>query len=149
MVCLGNICRSPMAEGILRHKAKEKGLHIEVDSAGFEPYHSGDCADSRAIATAKKYGIDINDIRSRTFKYEDFKKFDKIFVMDNRNYTDVMRVAKSDTDRQKTDFILNITHPGENRMVPDPYYGGNTGFENVFEMLDRACEKFCEKAACL
>ena len=148
MVCLGNICRSPIAEGILRNIAEEKGLDIKVDSAGFESYHSGETPDPRAVLTAKSHNIDISNIRSRLFKYEDFKKFDKIYVMDRNNYEDVMSVAKTDEDRAKVDYILNLVYPNENRSVKDPYYGGMNGFENIFRELELGCEAICLQYLC-
>ncbi len=145
MVCLGNICRSPMAEGILREKSKEKKLDIYVDSAGFEAYHSGDMPDSRAIAVAKKHGVDISSIRSRLFRYADFEEFDYIYVMDKYNYSDVISMAQTQEDKQKVNLILNAVYPNENRVVPDPYTGGISGFENVFNLLDAACEEICNQ----
>lgn len=139
MVCLGNICRSPMAEGILKHKVKKHNLDIEVDSAGFEAFHEGDHPDRRGIATLKNYGIDISDQRSRLFKSSDFDTYDFIYVMDGMNHADVMSVTRNEDDKKKVDFILNKTSPGENRHVPDPYYGSGDGFERVYEMLDKAC----------
>ena len=144
MVCLGNICRSPIAEGILKAKAKQHNLNINVDSAGFEPYHVGDSPDIRATETARKHGIDITQQRARLFKYSDFQKFDKIFVMDKNNYSDVMNVAKNKDDKSKVDFILNLITPDENIPVPDPYYGGINGFENVYSLIDKACDKLIE-----
>ena len=145
MVCLGNICRSPMAEGILRKKVEERGLNITVDSAGFEPYHSGDRPDPRAVLTAKNNGVDISNIYSRIFLYEDFQKFDKIYVMDKWNYNDVISVAKTDSDRMKVDYFLNLLYPNENRAVPDPYYGKMNGFEEVFDELNAGCEVICSE----
>ncbi len=144
MICLGNICRSPLAEGILKKKVEEKKLPIKVDSAGFTALHQGSHADRRAIATAERHGVDISNIFSRLFTYDDFQNFDHIFVMDYGNYADVIRKARTAEDRQKVDYILNTIHPNQNREVPDPYYGGESGFENVFSMLDEACEKICE-----
>ncbi|MDL2315338.1 low molecular weight phosphotyrosine protein phosphatase [Bacteroidales bacterium OttesenSCG-928-C19] len=143
MVCLGNICRSPMAEGILRKKAQEKKLDIKVDSAGFESYHSGEQPDPRAILTTKKHGVDITNIRSRVFRYEDFNDFDKIYVMDKWNYEDVMSVAKTNEDRAKVDFFLNLITPDKNESVGDPYYGKVDGFEEVFQLLDIGCDIIC------
>lgn len=143
MVCLGNICRSPMAEGILRKKSEERNLNIIVDSAGFESYHSGERPDPRAILTAKNHNVDISNIRSRVFRYEDFEKFDKIYVMDKWNYEDVISVSKTDADRMKVDFFLNLVYPNENRSVPDPYYGKVDGFEEVFHELNLGCEIIC------
>lgn len=140
MVCLGNICRSPMAEGIMKQKFKKHNLDIETDSAGFEPFHEGDKPDRRGIATMKEHGIDISNQRSRLFSSNDFDRFDYIYVMDGMNHANVMSVARDEKDRKKVDFILNKIFPGENRHVPDPYYGGDDGFERVYNMLDKACD---------
>ena len=145
MICLGNICRSPLAEGILRSKAMEYGLDFEIDSAGFEYCNVGMSPDSRAVAVGRKYGIDITGIRSRLFEYADFQYFDRIYIMDRNNYNDVMAMAKTDEDREKVDYILNEVYPGENRYVKDPYYGGTDGFETVFKQLDEACDAICRK----
>lgn len=142
MVCLGNICRSPLAEGILTSKAKN--LNIQVDSAGTISFHAGKLPDSRSIAIAKKYGIDITNQRSRKFIPEDFEKFDRIYVMDSSNYSDVIQQAKNQTHIGKVEMILNLVFPGENVDVPDPYYGGENGFEQVYKMLDEACDKIIE-----
>ena len=146
MVCLGNICRSPMAEGILKHELSKRNLNdIEVDSAGFEPFHEGDRPDQRGMATMKKHGIDISSIRSRLFKVEDFDEFDKIYVMDHNNYKDVIRMARDENDKKKVDLLLNQIQPGSNAVVPDPYYGGDEGFDSVFNLLSNACEKIVDK----
>lgn len=138
-VCLGNICRSPLAEGIFRDMASKKGLTVEVDSAGFESFHEGDGADPRSAGTAARHGIDIRDHVARLFTVEDFDRFDLIFVMDSVNYSDVMGKSRSAADRKKVDYILNLVTPGANQPVPDPYYGGKDGFEKVFVMLEEAC----------
>ncbi len=143
-VCLGNICRSPMAHGVLEHKIKEKGLDMEVDSAGTASYHIGEQPDSRAIAKSKEYDIDISHYRGRQFEREDFERFDFILTMDQSNYENVIFLAQSDEQRQKVKMMLNYLYPNENRSVPDPYYGGESGFENVFQLLDASCEKFLE-----
>ena len=145
MICLGNICRSPLAEAILRQKAKCYGLDIEVDSAGFEYCNVGMSPDPRSREVACRHNVDISGIRSRLFKYSDFEYFDMIYVMDKNNYQDVMSMAKTNEDRSKVDFILNEVYPGENRYVKDPYYGGSQGFEIVFEQLNEACEAICRK----
>ena len=145
MVCLGNICRSPLAEGILRHKITQSGIDAHVESAGFEAFHTGDPPDERAIEVAKKNGIDISGHRARLFRVDDFDKFDRIYVMDQNNYRDVMRKVRNDNDRIKVDFILNELSPGSNITVPDPYYGHTREFENVFDMLDQAIEKLAQK----
>lgn len=141
MVCLGNICRSPMAEGILRHKLDQHNINAEVDSAGFEPFHKGDPPDRRSVEITRKYGIDISGTRSRLFNVSDFDHYDKIFVMDKRNYMDVMYEARNEDDKEKVDFLLNQINPESKNEVPDPYYGGNEGFENVFRLINQACDK--------
>lgn len=143
MVCLGNICRSPLAEGILASKLPKD--QFKIDSAGTGSWHIGKQPDQRSIATAKKNGLDITDQRARQFKTSDFDKFDYIFVMDNSNYDDVMAMAKTDTHKAKVDLILNELFPGENVDVPDPYYGSQFGFDSVYQMLDEACENLAKK----
>lgn len=141
MVCLGNICRSPLAEGILRKKLNETGLtHIAVDSAGTSGHHSGENPDPRSIRNAKKNGVDISDIVSRKFSVNDFDRFDRIFVMDHSNYNNVISLARHDADREKVELFLNVLHPGRNKAVPDPWYGGDEGFQEVFELVDQACD---------
>lgn len=140
MVCLGNICRSPLAEGILRNKLKERGLDAEVDSAGTAAYHIGEKPDRRSIEIAEKYDIDITYQRARQFEMSDFKRFDLIYAMDRHNYEDLKAMARDPLERQKVKMILNEVNPGENRSVPDPYYGGKDGFINVYKMLDEASD---------
>ena len=141
MVCLGNICRSPMAEGLMRAKIEKYNLSAEVDSAGFEALHSGDEPDSRAIRVMKQHGIDISGQQSRLFRKSDFDDFDRIYVMDCGNYSDVKAVASSREQLQKVDYILNVIHPGSKKPVPDPFYGGNDGFETTYRLLDEATEQ--------
>jgi protein-tyrosine phosphatase len=141
MVCLGNICRSPLAEGIMQQKINSYGLDAEVDSAGFEAFHTGDSPDERAIKVAFKNDIDISGYRARMFQLADFDRFDRIYVMDDNNFNDVMRKARNEHDRQKVGFILNELHPGSNDIVPDPYYGNSRDFEDVFDLLNEAIEK--------
>ncbi|WP_445720304.1 low molecular weight protein-tyrosine-phosphatase [Flavobacterium sp.] len=142
MVCLGNICRSPLAEGIMRSKLSEDFI---VDSAGTGGWHAGELPDKRSVATAKSKGLDITNQRARQFKKSDFDTFDHIFVMDNSNYKDVMALAPNEEAKSKVKLILNEIFPGENVDVPDPYYGGQDGFENVYNMLDKACEEIARK----
>ena len=144
-VCLGNICRSPLAEGIMKDKIYRHGLTAEIDSAGFENFHVGDGADPRSSQTARKHNISLDDHVARRFTTKDFDSYDRIFVMDRYNHQDVMRLARNEADRNKVDYILNLSHPGENREVPDPYYGGTDGFEKVFRMLDSACNVLLEE----
>ncbi|OAD44568.1 low molecular weight protein-tyrosine-phosphatase [Polaribacter atrinae] len=143
MVCLGNICRSPLAEGIL--KSKVNSNTVFVDSAGTAAYHIGKLPDERSIEVAKKYGIDITKQRARKFVVKDFDEFDIIFAMDDSNYQNILSLARHKADEQKVRMILNETHPTKNLSVPDPYYGGNEGFENVYKMLDEACELITKK----
>lgn len=139
MVCLGNICRSPLAEGIL--KSKVNPATVFVDSAGTGAWHSGELPDKRSIAIAKKHGIDITNQRARLFLVEDFNKFDKIYVMDKSNYVNVCKLAPNNKAIDKVELILNESFPNSDLEVPDPYYGGEQGFENVFNMLNDACEQ--------
>lgn len=145
MVCLGNICRSPMAEGIMQAKIKKYTLDAEVDSAGFEPFHAGDAPDFRAIRVMKQHGIDISGQRSRVFRASDFDAFDRIYVMDSVNYHDVKSAARHESLMQKVDYILNLTNPGTNKAVPDPYYGGEHGFETTYNLLDEAIELLADE----
>jgi protein-tyrosine phosphatase len=141
MVCLGNICRSPLAEGILRNKIEKLGMDVRIDSAGTSNYHTGQCPDERTIANAKKHGIDLSPLRARQFRTEDYNTFDHIFVMDASNYADVIALARNENDKKKVELILDRVHPGSGMSVPDPYFGGEQGFENVYILLDNACEE--------
>ena len=138
MVCLGNICRSPLAEGILASKVNPD--EVFVDSAGTAAYHVGEPPDSRSIAVARKYGIDLTYQRARKFTAKDFAKFDKIYAMDDQNYRNILSLAKNKEEAKKVKMIRNEVNPQQNLSVPDPYYGGDQGFENVYQMLDEACE---------
>jgi protein-tyrosine phosphatase len=144
MVCLGNICRSPMAEGILRTKADEYQLKITIDSAGTGGWHAGEHPDKRAVQSARKFGVDISKLVARQFSKNDFDKFDRIFVMDNSNYNDVIDLARTEDDRRKVFLLLNADEPDSNREVPDPYYGGVDGFDRTFLLMEKACEAIVE-----
>ena len=143
MVCLGNICRSPLAEGILKSKLSSDDFF--VDSAATSNYHIGDLPDRRSIEIARKNQIDITDQRGRQFTIQDFDRFDFIYVMDTSNYENVARLARNQKDIDKVNLILNELYPNENMAVPDPYYGGNEGFKNVFNLLNDACNIIAEK----
>ncbi len=143
MVCLGNICRSPLAEGILQSKLSSENYF--VDSAGTAGYHVGELPDKRSIEVGLKYGIDITNQRSRKFTKSDFKEFDLIFAMDESNYQNIAVMSDDEADIQKVKMILNEIYPNENRNVPDPYYGGDQGFKNVYRMLDEACNVVASK----
>lgn len=145
MVCLGNICRSPLAEGILQHKINELGLDWQVESRGTGGWHVGNLPDSRSIAVALKHGLDITYQRSEQLKKKDLSDFDLIYAMDRSNYFDITDMARED-QQDKVKMILNEVEPDTNKSVPDPYYG-NDGFENVYDMLEKACSVIVEKYA--
>ena len=138
MVCLGNICRSPMAEGILKQKIHSMGLDWYVDSAGTGSWHVGETPDPRSISTSRQNGIDISDQRARQFSQRDFDAFDLILAMDSSNFSNILQLAREDSDRQKVKLLLNYSYPGQNRAVPDPYFEG--GFQSVFEMIEEAVD---------
>lgn len=143
MVCLGNICRSPLAEGILASKLPKK--KFLVDSAGTGNWHIGRAPDTRSIAIAKKNKIDISQQKGRQFDSNDFEKYDYIYVMDKSNYDDVIAIAPNDHYKQKVKIILDELFPDENVDVPDPYYGMSNGFEMVYNMLDEVCDLIAQQ----
>lgn len=143
MVCLGNICRSPLAEGLLASKLpKDKFI---VDSAGTGNYHIGKKPDPRSVAVAEKNGLDITYQKARQFSSKDFDEFDYIFAMDNSNYDNIIDLAKNEEQKAKVDLILNHLFPGDNVDVPDPYFGLQNGFEMVYNMLDETCAILAKK----
>jgi len=142
MVCLGNICRSPLAEGILRSKLSNNFI---VDSAGTGGWHAGELPDRRSIEIANKNGLDITNQRARKFTKNDFTDFDIIYAMDNSNLKDILQLAPDENAKSKVHLILNELYPNENKDVPDPYYGQNDGFEKVYNMLDKACSNIAKK----
>lgn len=144
MVCLGNICRSPLAEGILKQKIKENNLDWEVSSAGTGYWHIGNPPDERSIAIARQNGIDISDQRAQQLRPGDLQYYDLIFAMDASNYRNILTYATSEEEREKVEMIMNLVEPGRNQKVPDPYYNDD-GFKEVFEMLERACDKLIER----
>ncbi len=139
MVCLGNICRSPLAEGILKEKIREHGLDWEVDSAGTGSWHVGELPDPRSIATARRHGIDITDQRARQLRPEDLDRYDLVLAMDRSNLRDILRLARTDEQRRKVRLIMEFADPDNPQDVPDPYWDDD-GFEGVFRMLERAAE---------
>lgn len=141
MVCLGNICRSPLAEGILKDKVKKAGLDWIVDSAGTSHYQVGNPPHTLSQKVAKEKGIDICSQRCRQFEKQDMDKFDRIYVMDEENYLDVKRIAADKWNAEKVDLLLNEIYPLENRGVPDPFNGPESEFNHVYELIERACEK--------
>jgi len=140
MVCLGNICRSPLAQGIL--ESKVDSTEFIVDSAGTAAYHVGNSPDKRSVAVAKKNGIDLSKQKARQFTVEDFSLFSKIYVMDLSNYENVIALSQNSEDKAKVNLILN-----EQMEVPDPYYGGEEGFEYCFNLLNKACDQIVKSLA--
>ncbi|MDR0227976.1 MAG: low molecular weight phosphotyrosine protein phosphatase [Flavobacteriaceae bacterium] len=137
MVCLGNICRSPLAEGIMQSKLPADSFL--VDSAGTGAWHVGQLPDPRSIEVAQHYEIDLTKQRARQFTVDDFNTFDRIYVMDQSNYDNVIKLAPNEDVKAKVKLILNELHPGKDEEVPDPYFGGPGGFYHVFKLLDDAC----------
>lgn len=142
-VCLGNICRSPMAEGILRSKIGNR--NIEIDSAGTSHFHIGEEPDHRAVHTLRKKKIDISNLRARRFDVEDFEAFDLIFAMDTQNREKILQLAQNEEHHKRVSLMLDLTFPGQDREVPDPYFGGGEGFEQVFHLLNDATQALIEK----
>ena len=140
MVCLGNICRSPLADGLLRDKIAKRNLPHLVDSAGTSAHHVGHKPDSRMIQTAQQFGLDISTLRARQFVVSDFDEFDLIYVMDKENLRNVSKLARNQDDLSKVSLILNLLEAID-QEVPDPYYGGATGFQHVYSLLDRATDQ--------
>jgi protein-tyrosine phosphatase len=134
MVCLGNICRSPLAHGIMEHLAKEQGLDWEVESAGTGNWHVGEGPDRRSTRTAREHGIDISQQICRLFRISDFDYYDHVFVMDKSNLSDILAMARNDKDRKKVRLLLG------DKIVPDPYCD-NTQFEPVFQMVEKGCKE--------
>lgn len=144
MVCLGNICRSPLAEGILQHKVDTLNLSWQVDSAGTYGGHAGEKPDRRSIKIALENNLDIKNQRSRQFRGHDLEEYDIIYVMDSSNKRDILAQTQNNEEREKIILIMDELYPNENIPVPDPYYG-EYGFENVYKMLDEVCEVIIEK----
>lgn len=140
-VCLGNICRSPTAEGLFIHKVKEAGLEqfFYIDSAGTAAYHVGEGANSKSQATANKHGIHLPS-RARKFEYADLEEFDLVLAMDKENFSNIHDLDRRDRFPHKIKLMRDFDPTPEDGSVPDPYYGGLQGFENVFQILDRSCE---------
>jgi len=147
MVCLGNICRSPLAEGIMRENINKHQLDWEVDSAGTGSWHTEELPDPRSIAVALQHQIDISHQRARQFRPDDLDFFDLIFAMDSSNYQNIINLAQNEAQKSKVQLIMNMLTPELNQAVPDPYYGGEDGFEKVFQMLDQACKAIVERHA--
>jgi protein-tyrosine phosphatase len=147
MVCLGNICRSPLAEGILQSKAKQAGLDWQVDSAGTNGYHVGEAPHPLSQKVARLNGIDICEQRARRFVKEDLDRYDKIYAMADDVIDDIKSIVKNRFDQSKVELFLNELFPGENASVPDPWYGPEPGYHEVYKLIDEACDKIIAKYA--
>lgn len=145
MVCLGNICRSPLAEGILQHKAWKAGLKWSVESAGTNGYHIGEAPHPLSQKVARLNGIDISNQRSRIFITEDFNRFDKIYAMADDVIDDMRRITRTNFDTTKVELLMNELFPGKNMDVPDPWYGPEPGYHHVYKMIDEACDAIIKK----
>ena len=145
MVCLGNICRSPLADGLLLRKIKEQDLDVIVDSAGTANYHIGKAPDHRMIQTAAKHGTSLEFLRARQFTNKDFQKFDHILVMDQSNYDNVAKLAGHADDLKKVEYFLHYLYPNQKVAVPDPYYGTLKDFEEVYQLVDKATDALIQK----
>ncbi|MFU8842861.1 MAG: low molecular weight protein-tyrosine-phosphatase [Bacteroidales bacterium] len=146
-LCNANMCRSPLAEGLLRLIFKKRQINALVDSAGFEAFHINELPDERAIQTAIEHGVDISTKRVRLFKQKDFDTFDKIYVMDTLTYRNAMYFARSEKDKHKVDFLMNVIEPGRNKPVPDPFYEDLEAGEKTYEILMKACNKIADNVA--
>jgi protein-tyrosine phosphatase len=146
MVCLGNICRSPLAEGVLEHKAKEAGLNWQVDSAGTNGYHVGEPPHRLSQKVAKLNGLDICHQRARRFVAEDFNRYDKIYAMADDVLVEMRRIAGKRFDHVKADLLLNEVYTGENRSISDPWYGTEPGYHEVYREIEAACSAIVQKA---
>ncbi len=147
MVCLGNICRSPLAEGILQHKANQAGLGWTVESAGTGDWHVGEPPHHLSVKVARMNSIDISQQRARQFCKEDMLHYDRIYVMDSSNYNDVKKISRELWNQSKVDLLLNEIFPDENRAVPDPWFGTEPGYHEVFKLIEQACDEIIGKYA--
>ena len=146
-LCHANMCRSPLAEGLLKHILKIHNINAEVDSAGFEAYHINESPDDRAISKARELGIDISKKKVRLFTKEDFDRFDKIYVMDNLAYRNAIYFARDEHDKSKVDFLMNVIKPGGNESVPDPFYRNLDASDETYNILHEACKKIADTLA--
>jgi protein-tyrosine phosphatase len=145
MVCLGNICRSPMAEGILKQKVEKAGLHWQVGSTGTNGYHVGEAPHQLSQKVAKLHGIDISKQRAGRFSPNDFEKYDKIYAMAKDVIDEIRWLAGDQYNTSKVDLLMNELYPGKNMEVPDPWYGPEPGYHEVYDMMDKACDAIIEK----
>jgi protein-tyrosine phosphatase len=146
MVCLGNICRSPLAEGILQEKAFKAGLSWSVESAGTNGYHNGEAPHRLSQKVAKLNGVDISNQRSRKLQAQDFEVYDIIYAMAADVVVDIKRIAGKKYNAAKVELLMNELHPGKNMDLPDPWYGTEPGYHDVYKMIADACDAIIEKA---
>jgi protein-tyrosine phosphatase len=147
MVCLGNICRSPLAEGILQQKCKEAGLNWKIDSAGTNGFHNGEAPHFLSQKVASLNGVNISGQQSRQFIQEDFKRFDKIYAMALDIQEEIKEIGKDQFISSKVDLLMNEVYPGQNKEVPDPFYGAEDGYHRVYEMIEIACDAIIKNHA--
>ncbi len=147
IVCLGNICRSPIAEGILKHKSKAAGLEWHIDSAGTNGYHVGQAPHKLSQKVAKLNGIDICDQKARQFVKEDFDRYDKIYAMADDVMDEIKEIAGKKFEPAKANYFLNEIHPGTNKSVPDPWYGTEPGYHKVYTLIEEVCKIIIRKYA--
>ena len=140
MVCLGNICRSPIAEGVMRHKAETNGLNWIIDSAGTESYHIGEPPHRHSQAICRANGIDISSQCARRFVAADFEKYDKIYAMADDVYREIQRIGGRSADMGRVELFLNELEPGSNASVPDPWYGNEDGYVTVYDLINKTCD---------
>ena len=146
MVCLGNICRSPLAEGILKHKAKMHQLPWEISSAGTNHYHTGEPPHALSQKVARINGIDICDQRARRFRAQDFREYDVLYAMAADVVEEMRRMAGKEFNPEKVRLLMDVIYPGEQMDVPDPWYGTEPGYHEVYSMIDMACDKIIQDA---
>ena len=146
-LCHANLCRSPLAEGLLKHLLKLNNIDAEVDSAGFEAYNINESPDDRAIMKAREKGIDISGKRVRLFTREDFDRFDRIYVMDTLAYRNALYFARDDNDKLKVDYLMNVINPGRNESIPDPFFRSMTVTDETFDILQQACSRIADEIA--
>lgn len=149
MVCLGNICRSPLAEGVLRHQAQQAGLNWEIDSAGTGAYDPGCSPHKLSQKVAKQFGVEICNQQCRQFVKSDLENFDKIYVMDEENFDEVKRISGNKWDASKVSLLMDEVYPGKHVIVPDPWSGSEDGYHKVYSMINLACERIIVKYATL
>ncbi len=145
MVCLGNICRSPLAEGILQDKAFKAGLTWSIESAGTNHYHTGEPPHPLSQKVARLNGIDISLQRARRFTGEDVEKYDRIYALAGDVLEEIKRIAKHKFDPAKTELLLNELYPGKDMDVPDPWYGPEPGYHEAYKLIEQACESIIKK----